>query len=93
MYPSQNACNNGGFADADDCGDNRCDIITEVFLKVQNAGEPNAWLNPFIPYPASAKNVSPSGSYNVWSGATFGTATDYRSHLTRPLNWCPARCY
>jgi len=93
MYPSQNACNNGGFADADDCGDNRCDIVTEVFLKVQNAGEPNAWLNPFIPYPGSAKTVSPSGSYNVWGGATFGSATDYRSHLTRPLAWCPARCY
>jgi hypothetical protein len=88
MYPTQNACNNGGYADADDCGDNRCDIINEVFLKVQNAGEPTAPLNPYIPYPASSKTQSPSGTYDIWSGAKFGDSTAYKSHLTRYLGWC-----
>lgn len=93
MYPTQNACNNGGFADIDDCSDNRCDIVNEVYLKVQNVGEPNAPINPYIPYPGASKTTPPSGSYNVWGGTKFGDATDYRSHLTRFLNWCPSRCY
>ncbi len=93
MYPSQNACNNGGYADADDCGDNRCDIVTEVFLKTQNIGEPALPLDPYIPYPGASKTTPPSGTYNVWSGASFGNSTDYRSHLTRALSWCPAKCY
>ncbi len=93
MYPTQSACNNGGYADADDCSDNRCDIVTEVFQKVQNAGEPSAWLNPYIVYPASSKSLAPSGSYNVWSGSSFGSSTNYRANLTAPLSWCPVRCY
>ncbi len=92
MYQSQGACNSGAFG-ADDCGDNRCDIVTEVFTKVQNAGELNAPLNPYIPYPSYARDVSPYGSYNVWSPDTFGSSTSYRQNLTSPLNWCPARCY
>jgi len=93
MYPTQNACNNGGWADIDDCSDNRCDIVTEVFLKVQNIGELGTWLDPDIPYPGASKTTPPSGTYNVWGGSKFGDATDYRSHLTRPLTWCPWRCY
>jgi hypothetical protein len=93
MYPSQSACNDGGWFSADDCSDNRCDIVTEVFTKVQNVGEPNLWLNPYIVAPSYAKDVSPYGTYNVWSGDPFGTSTDYRSNLTLPLNWCPASCY
>lgn len=89
MYPSQNACNNGGYADADDCGDNRCDLVTEVFQKIQNAGEYGAPLNPIIPYPSYARDVPPYGTYDVWSGASFASSTDYRSHLMAPLNWCP----
>ncbi len=89
MYPTQNACNNGGFADADDCGDNRCDIVTEVFQKVQNIGESNAPLNRYIVAPASSKNLSPSGSYDMWSYQSFGTSTAYRQHIERPLDWCP----
>lgn len=88
MYPTQNACNNGGWADADDCSDNRCDIVTEVFLKVQNAGELAAPLQPVIPAPAPLSIIPPAGSYNVWSGASFGESTNYRAHLTRPLAWC-----
>lgn len=93
MYPTQSACNNGGTWSADDCSDNRCDIITEVFLKVQNIGEWFAPLNPYIPYPAQFETLSPSGTYNVWSGSSFGTSTDYRSHLTRGLNWCPTNSF
>lgn len=93
MYPSQNACNNGGPADVDDCGDNRCDIVTEVFLKTQNIGEPSLPLDPYIPYPGASKTTPPSGTYNVWSGAPFADSTDYRSHLTRALSWCPVKCY
>jgi len=93
MYPSQSACNNGNVGDIDDCGDNRCDITTEVFLKVQNAGEPSAAMDPYLLYPGSSKTVAPSGTYNVWSGAEFGTATSYRSNLTQALSWCPVKCY
>jgi len=93
MYPTQSACNGGGFYGADDCGDNRCDIVDEVFLKVQNVGEPNAPLNQVIPYPSYARDVSPYGDYYVWSGSTFGSATDYRANLTAPLSWCPSKCY
>jgi hypothetical protein len=92
MYPSQSTCN-GGNVGLDDCSDNRCDISTEVFLKVQNAGEPTAGLDPFLLFPGSARDVSPSGTYNVWSGASFGAATDYRSNLTHSLDWCPVKCY
>ncbi len=93
MYPTQNACNNGGVADADDCGDNRCDIVTEVFQKVQNIGQPLAPLNPFIPYPGASRTTPPSGTYDVWGGAKFGASTDYKAHLTRALSWCPSVCY
>lgn len=93
MYPTQSACNSGGFSGADDCGDNRCDIVTEVFQKVQNVGEQYTWLDPYLVAPASSRDVSPSGTYNVWSGNPFGSATSYRSNLTQSLNWCPARCY
>lgn len=93
MYPSQSACNSGNIGNIDDCSDNRCDITTEVFQKVQNAGEPSSALDPFLLFPGSAKDVSPSGTYNVWSGASFGTATDYKSNLTQSLNWCPVKCY
>lgn len=93
MYPSQSACNSGGYLNADDCSDNRCDIVSEVFLKVQNAGEPAAPISPSIPYPGASKTTPPSGTYNVWGGTSFGSATDYRSNLTRSLNWCPAKCY
>jgi len=93
MYQSQNACNNGGYLDADDCGDNRCDIVTEVFLKVQNTGEPAAPYDPYLLYPGSSKTTPPSGTYNVWSGSKFGDATDYKSNFTRALSWCPVRCY
>ena len=89
LYPTQNACNNGGFGDADDCGDNRCDIITEVFQKVQNIGESYAPLNRYIPYPGSSKSTPPSGSYDMWSYQSFGSSTAYRQHMETPLNWCP----
>jgi hypothetical protein len=89
MYPSQNACNNGGAFDGDDCSDNRCDIITEVFQKVQNVGESWAPLNQAIVYPAITKDEAPSGVYNVWSGANFGSSNPYASNFTRALNWCP----
>lgn len=89
MYPTQSACNNGGAADADDCGDNRCDIVTEVFQKVQNIGESYAPLNRYIPAPGSSKSSPPSGSYDMWSYQPFGTATAYREHMERPLDWCP----
>ncbi len=93
MYPTQNACNNGGFADADDCGDNRCDITGEVFLKVQNTGEVSRAIDPFLLYPGPARTSAPSGTYDVWSGAGFGASTAYRSNFTRALGWCPAKCY
>ena len=93
MYPTQNACNNGGPGDADDCGDNRCDIVTEVFQKVQNIGQPLAPLQNYIPYPGASKTTPPSGIYDVWGGTGFGDSTNYKAHLTRPLSWCPARCY
>lgn len=95
MYPSQNACNNGGYADADDCSDNRCDIRADVYLDVQNIGEPTVPLNRDIPYPASAKTsaLSSNVTYDVWSGYRFGDSGDYRSRLTRPLRWCSASNY
>ncbi|HEV8581646.1 MAG TPA: hypothetical protein VGX68_21470 [Thermoanaerobaculia bacterium] len=93
MYPTQNACNNGNAGDIDDCGDNRCDITTEVFLKVQNAGEPTAAIDPYLLYPGSSKTVEPSGTYNIWSGAAFGEATSYKANLTQALSWCPVKCY
>jgi len=92
IYPSQGACNSGAFG-ADDCGDNRCDIVTEVFQKVQSVGQPWAPLFPYIPYPGATKTTPPSGIYDVWSTATFGDSTSYRSNLTQPLSWCPTVCY
>lgn len=89
MYPTQSACNNGGPADADDCGDNRCDIVSEVYLKTQNIGEWYASLNRYIPYPGSSKSVPPSGSYDMWSFQSFGSATAYREHMEAFLDWCP----
>lgn len=88
MYPTQSACNNGGYADADDCSDNRCDIRADVYLDVQNIGEPTVPLNRYIPNPATSKTSAPSGTYDVWGGLKFGDATDYKSHLLRPLAWC-----
>jgi hypothetical protein len=93
MYPTQSACNSGNVGNIDDCSDNRCDISAEVFLKVQNAGEETAPMNPVIPFPASSKTQSPSGTYDVWSGSAFGTATNYKSHLNRSLSWCSPKCY
>ncbi len=94
MYPTQSACNSGGFFGADDCGDNRCDIVTEVFQKVQNVGESaNMPLNRYIAYPAPSREMSPSGYYDVWSGSPFGSSTSYQENLTKALSWCPAKCY
>lgn len=93
MYPTQSACNSGGAFGADDCGDNRCDIVTEVFQKVQNVGELDAPLNQIIPYPAPARDMSPSGTYYVWGTGTFGSATSYRDNFTHALSWCSPRCY
>ncbi len=95
MYPTQSACNSGGFYGSDDCSDNRCDITTEVFDKVQNVGQSWAPLQNFIPYPGASSTTSPSGTYDVWGGADFGSsdATAYKTHLTETINWCPAHCY
>jgi hypothetical protein len=89
LYQTQNACNNGGFAGADDCGDNRCDIVSEVFTKVQNIGEWYAPLNRYIPYPGSSKSTPPSGSYDMWSYQSFGNSTAYRQNMEAWLDWCP----
>lgn len=89
MYPTQSACNSGGAAGADDCGDNRCDLVTEIYQKVQNIGESYAPLNPYIPYPSYARDVSPYGTYDMWSYNSFGSATSYRENMEHPLNWCP----
>jgi len=88
MYPTQSACNSGGFENADDCSDNRCDIRADVYLDVQNIGELTVPLNRYIPYPAASKTSSPSGSYDVWSGLKFGESGDYKSRLTSSLVWC-----
>lgn len=89
LYGTQGACNDGGLGGIDDCGDNRCDIVTEVFQKVQNIGESYAPLNRYIAAPASSKNLSPSGNYDMWSYQQFGTTTPYRTHMERPIDWCP----
>lgn len=88
MYPTQSACNGGGYANADDCSDNRCDIPDDVYTDVQNVGELAVPLDRYIPSPASSKYQSPSGTYDVWGTQKFGTATAYKDHLTRGLNWC-----
>lgn len=94
MYPTQSACNGGGWNGADDCGDNRCWIsVTELIQKLMNVGE---YATPFydvIPYPAPARDMSPYGSYSVWSEADFGASTSYKDNLLRALAWCPTRCY
>lgn len=92
MYQTQSACNSGNKG-LDDCSDNRCDIRADVVPDVQNIGEAAAPLSRYIPYPASSKTSSPSGSYDVWSGLGFGDAGDYKSRLTRPLSWCSAYTY
>ena len=95
MYPTQSACNSGGFFGADDCGDNRCWVsVVELIQKLMNVGEDNARFYDVIPYPAPARDMPPyDGLYSVWSGATFGSSTPYRDNLLKPLNWCPTRCY
>jgi hypothetical protein len=93
MYPTQDACNSGNVADIDDCSDLRCDIGPEVSRKLQNVGEPSAPLSPYILFPGSSRSVSPSGTYDVWSGSLFGAATSYRTNLTHVLSWCPTTCY
>jgi hypothetical protein len=95
MYATQSACNDGGFYGSDDCSDNRCDITTELFQKVQNVGQSWAPLQYSIPYPGADSTTPPSGTYNVWSGDPFGSsdATAYKTHFTHPINWCPAHCY
>lgn len=93
LYPTQSACNNGNAADIDDCGDNRCDIRADVYTDVQNIGEELFPLNRYIPYPASSKTASPSGTYDVWSGLKFGDSGDYKSRLKRTLSWCTASLY
>ena len=93
MYRTQSSCNSGGFASADDCTDNRCDVRADVYLDVQNVGEPEAPLNRYIPYPASTKTSSPSGTYDVWSEAGFGSSGDYESRLRHPLAWCGGPTY
>jgi hypothetical protein len=54
-----------------------------------------AAMDPYLLYPGSTREVAPSGTYNVWSGAGFGSsnATDYKTNFTRTLSWCPAKCY
>jgi hypothetical protein len=62
---------------------------------VQNVGQPWAALQNWIPYPGASSTTPPSGTYDVWGGASFGSsdATDYKTHLTQTINWCPAHCY
>ena len=93
MYPTQSACNSGASGGADDCSDNRCNIVDEVFLKVRNAGQLTAPLFHYIPYPGSSKTTPPSGTYDIWGGTPFGDSTAYKTHLTHPLSWCPVQCY
>lgn len=93
MYPTQNACNNGGKWDADDCSDNRCDIRADILPDLQNAGDPDHPLQTVIPYPNYYKFLSPSGSYEVWSGAPFAGSGDFKKKLTRELGWCAAHLY
>lgn len=38
---------------------------------------------------ATSKNLSPSGNYDMWSYQNFGTTTPYRTHIERPIDWCP----
>lgn len=94
MYATQGDCNGGGYLGSDDCSDNRCDITTEA-QKLQNVGQWWAPLQYSIPYPSASSTTSPSGTYDVWSGAVFGSsdATDYKTHFTDPITWCPAHCY
>jgi hypothetical protein len=93
MYRTQSSCNNGGFLDADDCSDNRCDIRADVYQDVQNIGEPTVPLNRYIPYPGASKTTPPSGSYDVWGGTKFGDSGDYKSRLQRTLAWCSGPTY
>lgn len=95
MYPTQSACNSGGFFGADDCGDNRCWVsVGELIQKLMNVGENNARFYDVIPYPAPARDMAPyDGLYSVWSGNTFGSATSYRENLLEPLAWCSSKCY
>ncbi len=93
MYPTQNACNNGNGADIDDCSDNRCDIRADVYVDVQNAGAMTAPINPIIPYPGLTKTLSPSGTYDVWSGQSFADSGSFKSKFTLPLSWCSASTY
>jgi hypothetical protein len=93
MYQTQSACNNGGYADADDCSDNRCDIRADILPDLLNIGEQPAPLNQTIPYPAASKTASPSGNYQVWSGLKFGDSGDFKSKMLRPLLWCTAYNY
>ena len=95
MYPTQSACNNGGKWDADDCSDNRCDLRSDILPDLQNAGEYGKPLQRYIPYPATSKYYSPSGSYDVWSGAPFAEAGSFLSKLSkdRNLGWCAAHLY
>ena len=92
MYPTQSACNSGGLFGADDCSDNRCDI-DDIWTRTRNVGQ---WWSPlfqYIPYPGATKTTSPSGIYDVWSGAKFADSTSYKANFTRALDWCPGRCY
>jgi hypothetical protein len=89
MYPTQSACNDGGWMWADDCSDNRCDLRADIYLDVQNVGEASAPLNSYIPSPSPVRTYPPFGTYDVWGGLGFGDASPYRGHFLRPLDWCP----
>jgi hypothetical protein len=88
MYPSKSSCDAGGVGGIDNCGDNRCDIRADVVDDLQNVGEFWLPLARYIPNPAPARDVSPSGNYDVWGGAPFGVVTDYKRVLTTDLGWC-----
>ncbi len=88
-YPSQSACNGGGFLGADDCGDHRVWVPRgAATAELANSGMPEFQIDPFIPFPGSCKLCAPAGSYNVWDmGLDFANSTAYGKHMKSCLWW------
>jgi hypothetical protein len=85
MYHSLAACDAGGFGGADFCQANINLRGGKTCYNLQNVGNKgtDSAFKRFIRTPASS-----SDGYDVWGGAKFGAASDYRFPFTTAVAYC-----
>jgi len=82
LYHSDGECDNGAYY-CDNCAGNSYDMRNEKGQLLQNVG--NIWDNDLMD--TTIADPDGCGVYDVWSGQSFGDASDYRSHFTATIPW------